>query len=78
MLDLWQDFNEQVNNFALNEKVFLDEMIKTAKFLKVNIETIMRELKKLKSNKFTAAKINNLCDSVMRKEEILDIDDPNL
>ena len=37
----------------------------------------MRELKKLKSNKYTASKINNLCDTIMRKEEVLDINDPS-
>ena len=36
----------------------------------------MRELKKLKSNKYTASKINNLCDTIMRKEEVLDVNDP--
>ena len=51
-------------------------MIKAANFLNVDIETIMRELKKLKSNKYTAAKINNLCDAIMRKEEALDENDP--
>jgi hypothetical protein len=62
----------------LNEKVFLDEMMKTARFINVDIEIIMRELKKLKSNKYTASKINNLCDTVMRKVEKIDINDPNL
>lgn len=38
----------------------------------------MRELKKLKTNKFTAAKINTLCDNVMRKDDKLDINDPSL
>jgi len=53
-------------------------MIKTAKFLNVDIETIMRELKKLKSNKYTASKIDNICDTIMRKQEDLDINDPTM
>ena len=51
-------------------------MIKTAKFLDIDIEIIMRELKKYKTNKYTAAKINTLCDNIMKKDEVLDINDP--
>jgi len=38
----------------------------------------MRELKKLKSNKYTASKIDNICDTIMRKQEDLDINDPTM